>query len=353
MHLSPRTNGDDPLACGARDARRRPRPAVHVEEGTSGARDQAGEVEADGGSGRGEARAVPPPSPPIPGPPAERARGRRALGGIGSLLVHAAIVLLIATAARDAAAPRRPPEKIQVAFEVVEKPRPPAPLPPPREAPMPPPPPPPPSPAPAPAPPPKPRPRPPSKPRPLPPLPRDAPPPPPEVRPSEAPPPPNQPPSPAARPTAPVRIGISLSSTSTAGSFAAPVGNTLYGASPKVAADPASVTPYASPDGRYAPPAAGHYVPPSRVSRLPKVSREVRAVYPEAARRAGIEGQVVLRLRIGAEGQVVEARVLESAGHGFDEAALAAVRQFSFEPGTLDGAPVATDITYTHTFLLD
>lgn len=144
-----------------------------------------------------------------------------------------------------------------------------------------------------------------------------------------------------------------MSSTSAAGSFAAPVGNTLYGAAPAVAPEPREVQPYAAPDGRHAPPSGGRYVPPARVTALPKVAREVRAIYPEAARRAGIEGQVVLRLRIGDAGQVIDARVVEAAGHGFDEAALAAIRQFKFQPGTLDGAAVATDITYTYTFLLD
>ena len=150
-----------------------------------------------------------------------------------------------------------------------------------------------------------------------------------------------------------MRIGISMSSTSASGSFAAPVGNTLYGAAPKVATDPNRVRPYASPDGRYAAPQNGRYVPPARVSTLPKLSREVRATYPEAARRAGIEGQVVIRLRVNDKGDVIDARVVETAGHGFDEAALAAVRQFKFQPGTMDGTAVMTDITYTYTFLLD
>ncbi|MDR0965807.1 MAG: TonB family protein [Myxococcales bacterium] len=147
-----------------------------------------------------------------------------------------------------------------------------------------------------------------------------------------------------------------MSSTSAAGGFAAPVGNTLYGAAPKVATDPKAVQPYAAPDGRYAPPAPpaeGRYVPPARVTTLPKVTHKVSGNYPEAARRAGIEGQVVLRLRIGAQGQVLSARVLESAGHGFDEAALAAMKQFRFQPGTVDGAAIATDITYTFMFLMD
>lgn len=291
--------------------------------------------------------AAPPPSFPS-------SRGR-ALGVTASILVHASLFFLVAMASRDVQQ-RRPREAAIVEFEVVQaKPKPP-PMPSavtdpaPEVAP----------PEPAAPPPPRPKPvrqKPKAKPRPvpkpLPALPPEADPPPVDLEPSEAPPPPNETPPQNAKPSAPVRIGISMSSTSAAGSFAAPVGNTLYGAAPKVASNPKDVHPYASSDGRYAAPKGGRYVPPTRVTALPKVRREVRAVYPETARRAGIEGQVILRLRVGDDGRVIEARVIEAAGHGFDEAALAAVKQFSFQPGTVDGAPVSTDITYTYTFLLD
>lgn len=290
---------------------------------------------------------------PIRPPDPEPKKRSRVLGAIGSLLAHALLVILISQASVGQDSERKQAQRL-VEFEVIQKVPEPAPLPEPEPAPAPTPP----LDDPAPLPPPKPKPiertpKPKPAPKPLPPLPKDVPPPPPEVEPSDAPPPPNTAPPKNAKPNAPVRIGISMSSTSATGSFATPVGNTLYGTSPKVAVDPKEVQPYASSDGRYAPPAGGRYVPPARVTTLPKVSREVRAIYPETARRAGIEGQVVIRLRIGDKGQVLQARVVESSGHGFDEAALAAVKQFSFQPGTMDGAPIATDITYTYTFLLD
>jgi len=140
-------------------------------------------------------------------------------------------------------------------------------------------------------------------------------------------------------------IGISMSSTTSAGSFAAPVGNTLYGNAPTVASDPAEVRTYASPTGRY--------VPPYKVTKLPEILREVKADYPEEARKLGLEGQVMLRLTIDATGKVVRARVIKKAGNGFDEAALEAVRKFAFKPGTEGGEPVVTELTYTYTFLLD
>ena len=69
-----------------------------------------------------------------------------------------------------------------------------------------------------------------------------APPPPP----LKAEPPPSASPPPKAAPT-PINIGLSLSSTSQGGAFAAPVGNTLYGKPTDKAADPNASKPYAAP----------------------------------------------------------------------------------------------------------
>ncbi len=55
--------------------------------------------------------------------------------------------------------------------------------------------------------------------------------------------------------------------------------------------------------------------------------------YPEAARRQGIEGQVLVLLLVDASGAVAAARVEESSGHPMlDEAALRAVRQLRSLP---------------------
>jgi protein TonB len=59
----------------------------------------------------------------------------------------------------------------------------------------------------------------------------------------------------------------------------------------------------------------------------------VRPVYPEAARRAGVQGTTLLRIHIEADGRVSDVTVERSAGHqGLDQAAAAAVRRWRFEP---------------------
>jgi len=63
--------------------------------------------------------------------------------------------------------------------------------------------------------------------------------------------------------------------------------------------------------------------------------------YPEMARKAGIEGMVVLLVLIDKEGKVRDVQVRKGIGAGLDEAAVAAVRQTPFTPAIQNSRPVA------------
>jgi TonB family protein len=63
-------------------------------------------------------------------------------------------------------------------------------------------------------------------------------------------------------------------------------------------------------------------------------------VYPELARRAGIEGQVVVQFIVDETGGVTEPVVLRSPSPLLSEAALHAVGGVRFTPGAQDGRPV-------------
>jgi protein TonB len=65
-----------------------------------------------------------------------------------------------------------------------------------------------------------------------------------------------------------------------------------------------------------------------------------RVVYPEIARRAGIEGRVVLQFIVDERGNVVNPIVIRGIGGGADEAAIEAVRGVRFTPGMQRGQPV-------------
>jgi TonB family protein len=85
----------------------------------------------------------------------------------------------------------------------------------------------------------------------------------------------------------------------------------------------------------------------------PVLEFKVDPVYPHQALDAGIEGTVVMELYIDAKGDVEHVRVLSSAGHGLEEAAVAAAKQFHFKPATVDKAPVASQIVYEQQFKID
>jgi protein TonB len=96
----------------------------------------------------------------------------------------------------------------------------------------------------------------------------------------------------------------------------------------------------------------------TEVERPPQLLRQpsaldLRAFYPEAARRDGLEGDVRLELTVSERGAVTEVRLLAPAGHGFDEVAPAAARRIVFRPAERGGRPVAVRIQWTLKFRLD
>ncbi|HTS82610.1 MAG TPA: TonB family protein [Myxococcaceae bacterium] len=109
--------------------------------------------------------------------------------------------------------------------------------------------------------------------------------------------------------------------------------------------------PSPAPAGGEPSPAAAAPSGPT-LTRPPALDRFVEAPYPPAAEAQKLEGRVVLSIDISATGDVTRAEVVEPAGHGFDEAALAAVRQFHFTPAEVDGKPGPVRITYAYDFVL-
>jgi periplasmic protein TonB len=83
----------------------------------------------------------------------------------------------------------------------------------------------------------------------------------------------------------------------------------------------------------------GPYRPGSGITP-PTLLREVKPDYTEEARRLGIRGDVVMEIVVRRDGRVGDVRVLQGLGHGLDERAVTAVRQWSFSPATRRGAPV-------------
>ena len=84
----------------------------------------------------------------------------------------------------------------------------------------------------------------------------------------------------------------------------------------------------------------------------PRKVRDIIPIYPAMARTAHVQGVVILEAVIDSNGRVESARVLRSIPL-LDEAALAAVRQWRFEPARLNGQPVPVVMTVTVNFALE
>jgi TonB family protein len=88
------------------------------------------------------------------------------------------------------------------------------------------------------------------------------------------------------------------------------------------------------------------------VTKPPKLVKFVPAVYPKDKHDAGIIAEVLLSIEIGADGQVGEVEVVKTGGADFDTAAIAAARQFVFEPAEIDNQPAPVKITYKYAFTI-
>ncbi len=74
--------------------------------------------------------------------------------------------------------------------------------------------------------------------------------------------------------------------------------------------------------------------------RAPVLVRRVEPFYPEAARKARLEGVVILEAIITAQGEIEEVHVVKSAGALLDASAEDAVRRWRYSPATLNGRTV-------------
>jgi TonB family protein len=92
--------------------------------------------------------------------------------------------------------------------------------------------------------------------------------------------------------------------------------------------------------------------PTGQLTKPPELLKFVEAPFPQEAQDLGLQGSVGLLVDIDDKGAVTKVEVTEPAGHGFDEAAVEAVRQFQFAPAEIDGKPAPVRIAYHYNFTL-
>ena len=81
----------------------------------------------------------------------------------------------------------------------------------------------------------------------------------------------------------------------------------------------------------------------------PAKIRHVDPVYPDAARRAGVRGVVIVELALDLDGHVTDVRVLRGI-QGLDQAVIDAARQWQFAPTFMNGEPVRMKAVMTVSF---
>lgn len=186
----------------------------------------------------------------------------------------------------------------------------------------------------------------------------------PRVRPAAAPPPPAAAPPPgqpeAAEPpapdTGPQTFGIELEGQATAPTgegVALPRGDSLA-VSPvvrRVGRGRAQGQPGGT--GEEAGATAAAPAPLTAVTTLPTVLQRAQPAYPQQLRDQGIEGQVVVELRIDTSGRVTAVKVLRGLHPLLDREALIAGRATRFAPARIGTQAVPVQIAYTFTFVLD
>ncbi|MFZ9886238.1 MAG: TonB family protein, partial [Myxococcota bacterium] len=90
-----------------------------------------------------------------------------------------------------------------------------------------------------------------------------------------------------------------------------------------------------------------------RLTKPPVLLTGQDPLYPEAARVAGVEGEVVLRITLDATGQVARLDVVGSAGPELDWAAMGAASRFVFSPAEVDERPAPVAIEYRTVFAIE
>lgn len=93
------------------------------------------------------------------------------------------------------------------------------------------------------------------------------------------------------------------------------------------------------------------------VEKMPELigglrSVQQRADYPEKARKAGVEGRVIVQFIVNEKGYVENPRVIRGIGSGCDEEALRVVREARFRPGKQRGQPVRVQYSLPIVFKL-
>lgn len=90
---------------------------------------------------------------------------------------------------------------------------------------------------------------------------------------------------------------------------------------------------------------------PELIGGIASIQKNI--VYPEIAKRAGVQGKVTVKVIVNKLGKVENPIILKGIGAGCDEAAIAAIMKTKFKPGRQRGKPVNVEISIPVYFKLN
>ncbi|MCJ7579853.1 MAG: M56 family metallopeptidase [Candidatus Aminicenantes bacterium] len=85
--------------------------------------------------------------------------------------------------------------------------------------------------------------------------------------------------------------------------------------------------------------------------KIPKLLKKVDPVYPESARKEGINGEVIIQVTIDESGLVEKAQIIKSIPE-LDGATIEAVQQWTYEPYLVDNKPIKVSFNVPINFRL-
>ena len=88
-------------------------------------------------------------------------------------------------------------------------------------------------------------------------------------------------------------------------------------------------------------------------SEKPRFKTRAKADYPEMARRAQIEGTVIVKVLVGPDGLVKDAQIVQGVHPILDKQALIAARRWTFFPGKQRNIPVKAWMAIPFNFRLN
>jgi periplasmic protein TonB len=98
------------------------------------------------------------------------------------------------------------------------------------------------------------------------------------------------------------------------------------------------------------PPDMNAFVP---VEKMPQVVVSVPPVYPDLAKRAGVEGTVYVKILVNKEGKAIKAVVIKSDSEVFNQPATDAAMKFVFTPAIQHKSPVTVWVVVPFKFKLN